>query len=58
MAWSDADGIERRTELDETASAPFEAVSPVRRFPSYRGQRNFPGLYWSATVGGHVGFES
>ncbi|WP_329196090.1 TnsA-like heteromeric transposase endonuclease subunit [Streptomyces sp. NBC_01435] len=27
-------------------------------FPSYRGQRNFPGLYWSAATGGHVGFES
>ncbi|WP_265292719.1 TnsA-like heteromeric transposase endonuclease subunit [Streptomyces sp. SHP 1-2] len=36
----------------------FEAGLPVRGFPSYRGQRNFPGLYWSATTGGHVGFES
>lgn len=36
----------------------FEAGLPVRGFPSYRGQRHFPGLYWSATTGGHVGFES
>lgn len=36
----------------------FEAVSPVRRFPSYRGQRNFPGSWWSATLGELVGFES
>ncbi|GAA0931007.1 TnsA-like heteromeric transposase endonuclease subunit [Nonomuraea longicatena] len=36
----------------------FEAVAPVRGFPSWRGQRNFPGLWWSATSGEHVGFES
>ncbi|WP_435812950.1 TnsA-like heteromeric transposase endonuclease subunit [Streptomyces rochei] len=30
----------------------------MRGFPSYRGQRHFPGLYWSSTTGGHVGFES
>lgn len=34
------------------------AGRPVRRFPSYRGQRSYPGLYWSATVGAHVGYES
>jgi hypothetical protein len=26
--------------------------------PAYNGQRNFPGLWWSATMGRHVGFES
>ena len=31
---------------------------PVRSFPSYRGQRNFPGWYWSATEGRRIGFES
>lgn len=31
---------------------------PVRSFPSYRGQRNFPGWYWSSTMGRLVGFES
>jgi hypothetical protein len=36
----------------------FEDVPPVRDFPSYRGQRHVPGLYWSATTGRHVGFES
>ncbi|WP_306511545.1 MULTISPECIES: TnsA-like heteromeric transposase endonuclease subunit [Streptomyces] len=37
----------------------FEEVAPVRReFPSHRGQRNFPGLYWAATMLRHVGFES
>jgi len=36
----------------------FEDVPPVRRFPSYKGQRNFPGLYFAACMGRHVGFES
>ena len=31
---------------------------PVRSFPSFRGQRSFPGWYWSATMGRRVGFES
>lgn len=35
-----------------------ELDQPVRSFPSFRGQRNFPGWYWSATVGRLVGFES
>lgn len=35
-----------------------ERVSPVREFPTFRGQRNFPGSWWSQTTGGHVGYES
>ncbi|MGB6163351.1 MAG: TnsA-like heteromeric transposase endonuclease subunit [Pseudonocardiaceae bacterium] len=30
----------------------------MRSFPSYRGQRNFPGLYFAACMGRHIGFES
>jgi hypothetical protein len=33
-------------------------VAPVRRFASFRGQRNRPGLWWFATTGEHVGHES
>ncbi|WP_258527971.1 TnsA-like heteromeric transposase endonuclease subunit [Streptomyces sp. NBRC 110611] len=36
----------------------FEAAAPVRAFASYRRQRNLPGRWWSATKGGHVGYES
>jgi hypothetical protein len=36
----------------------FERCLPVRRFRSRRGQRHLSGLWWSATTGGHVGFES
>ncbi|MEV0826353.1 TnsA-like heteromeric transposase endonuclease subunit [Nonomuraea rubra] len=48
----------RRISLDEAGRVRFEAASPARGFASYKGQRNFPGLWWSATVGGHVGYES
>ena len=36
----------------------FESVVPWRGFPSFRGQSNFPGWWWSATTGRHVGYES
>jgi TnsA endonuclease-like protein len=54
-------GVERaevRTSLIDSAEVAFELVKPVRGFPSYKRQRNFPGLYWSSTTGGHVGYES
>jgi hypothetical protein len=31
---------------------------PWRAIRSHRGQRHFPGLYWSSTTGGHVVYES
>jgi hypothetical protein len=57
IGWRDVGG-EHRVPLFEASGVEFEAGLPVRGFPSYRGQRHFPGLYWSATTGGHVGFES
>jgi hypothetical protein len=39
-------------------SAAFELAVPWRGFPSFRGQSSFPGWWWSATTGRHVGFES
>jgi hypothetical protein len=52
------DGEEQKRPLTEVWSVPFEQCTPARRFPSYKGQRHFPGRWWSATTGGHVGFES
>jgi hypothetical protein len=52
------DGAEHRIELAEAWTAPLEWCRPVRRFPSYKGQRHFSGLWWTATVGRHVGYES
>ncbi len=31
---------------------------PVRSFPTYRNQANYPGWLWSATMGRLVGYES
>ena len=50
--------VERQGPLASCWNARFEDVPPVRRFPSYKGQRNFPGLYFAACMGRHVGFES
>jgi hypothetical protein len=49
---------ERQGLLTACWNARFEDVPPVRDFPSYKGQRNFPGLYFAACMGRHVGFES
>ena len=35
-----------------------EVFRPVREFRWARGQRHLPGLWWSATTGAHVGYES
>jgi hypothetical protein len=52
------DGSEHRMSLAALAGVRLEDGRPVRSFPSYRGQRNYPGWYWSATMGRRVGFES
>jgi hypothetical protein len=52
------DGAERQVPLAEAALVAFEQALPVRRFTAHRGQRHLSGLWWSATTGGHVGFES
>ncbi|MGB7963285.1 MAG: TnsA-like heteromeric transposase endonuclease subunit [Propionicimonas sp.] len=57
MGYLDADG-EQHAPLASCADVGFERCPPVRAFPSYRGQRNWPGLWWFATTGSHVGFES
>jgi hypothetical protein len=52
------DGREIRQCLADCAGLRFEDVPPARRFPSYAGQRNYPGLYYAATMDRHVAFES
>jgi hypothetical protein len=52
------DGTERRIMLTDAGQTRFEWCRPARRFPQYKGQRHFPGLWWTATMGCHVGFES
>jgi hypothetical protein len=58
LEFVDGDGRARREPLAACAAVSFECGPAVRSFPSYRGQRNWPGLWWSATMAGHVGYES
>jgi hypothetical protein len=57
VSWSDGRG-ELRAGLVEAVGVPFEAVAPVRSFPSYRGQRHFPGWYYAACMDRLIEFES
>ena len=57
LSWSDWRG-ELRAGLAEAGGAPFESVAPVRSFPSYRGQRHFPGWYYAACMDRLIEFES
>ncbi|CRK55295.1 hypothetical protein [Alloactinosynnema sp. L-07] len=57
VAFADEDG-EQRLGLTEAWSVPFEVCLPVREFPSYKGQRHFVGLWWTATTSSLVGYES
>jgi hypothetical protein len=52
------DGAEHRVPVAQAWAVPLEQGIPVRRFTSRKGQRHLSGLWWSATTGGHVGFES
>ena len=51
-------GAEHRVPLAQASAVPLEQGIPVRRFTSRKGQQHLSGLRWSATTGGHVGFES
>lgn len=53
----DGDQLERGTLSDLQARHVFEA-EPRRKFRWHRGQRHYPGRYWSATTEGFVGYES
>ena len=52
------DGRQVRMGLAEGVPVRFEAVAPVRAFPSFKRQRYFPGLWWSATTRRRAGYES
>jgi hypothetical protein len=58
VVYAGEDGAEQRLPWQEMPQVVDGLSRPVRSFPSYRGQRNFPGWYWSATLGHRIGFES
>lgn len=51
-------GLRCRAALAHCWAVAFEEMPPVRGFGWSRGQKHFPGWWWSATTGRHVGFES
>ncbi|MCP2353008.1 hypothetical protein HD597_000028 [Nonomuraea thailandensis] len=58
LTFLDDAGVEQHAPLAVGWNVQFERAAAVRSFPSFRGQRNFPGWWWSATTGEHVGYES
>jgi hypothetical protein len=49
----------RRTlALEDAAVLDFGMAKAFRKPPAYRGQRNFPGWWWSATTRSHVVYGS
>ncbi len=64
VGFTGMDGGETRMSLADAAAVPFERVRPVRSFPSYKGQCNYPGYYYYyyyyyyACLDAHVDFES
>jgi len=54
----DAEGARRCERLACCWDVGFEDAAPVRPFCWAAGQRHFPGWWWSATTGRHVGYES
>ncbi|MGX6601690.1 TnsA-like heteromeric transposase endonuclease subunit [Micromonosporaceae bacterium Da 78-11] len=58
LEFAAVDGGVQRRPLAQCLSVRFEDAVPARSFPTYRGQRNFPGWWWSSTMSRHVGYES
>lgn len=58
LMFVDAAGARRREPLSACWDRPFEVAAPVRSFPSVKEGVNWPGYWWSATNGRHVGYES
>jgi hypothetical protein len=58
LEYCSLDGERTRSALSTCWMMPFERFSPVRPFPSYKGQSSFPGWWWFATTGEHAGYES
>jgi hypothetical protein len=51
-------GLRHAITLEDATAVDFDRIRAVRQPPAYRGQRNFPGWWWSATTRSHVVYES
>jgi hypothetical protein len=57
IGFVDASGRPVRFALEDACDIRFEEALTVRSLPSYKGQRNFPGVWCSSTMGCHICFE-
>jgi hypothetical protein len=51
-------GRQRTIALEDAREVDFGRTGPFRKPPAYRGQRNFPGWWWSVTTRSHVVYGS
>lgn len=58
LVYTDDRGRRHAIALDEARTVDFGRTQPSRELPAYRGQRNFPGWWWSVTTRSHVVYES
>lgn len=58
LVYADDHGREHAVGLEAADLVGFGLTRPLRKPPAYRGQRNFPGWWWSATTRSHVVYES
>lgn len=58
LEYVDSAGVRRLTTLGQVDERRLSRGLPVRTIRSYQNQRHRPGLFWSATTGGHVPYES
>jgi len=58
LSYRVADGSERCFPLDRVPAQDLATACAWRTFRSYRGQPFYSGMYWSATMGAHVIYES
>jgi len=58
FVYADDRDRQRTVALEGAALLDFGQVKAFRRPPAYRGQRNFPGWWWSVTTRSHVAYES
>jgi TnsA-like endonuclease N terminal len=58
LEFAGADGVRGRAGPAACGSVRFEDAAAARSFRWSRGQGHFPGWWWLATTGRHVGYES
>ena len=58
LVYADDRGRQHTVDPHDANFVDFGLAKPLRKPPAYRGQRNFPGWWWSATARSHVLYES